>query len=436
MKKSLAEVTLTINDLAHDGRGIATLNGKTTFIEGGLAGETVQCSIYKKHSRYNEGIVTQVLAPSSQRAIPACKHFTICGGCSLQHLDAEQQVHLKQKILLEQLKHFGNVIPEDILPPISGKTLGYRRKARLGVRFVQKKGRVLIGFREKSSRFLADLEVCPVLHSSVGTKLTELSNLIASLSQFEHVPQIEVAASDQNTALVFRHLTDLPETDLEKIRGFAAIHGFHIYLQPNPPAPITKIWPKDSSPLLHYQLDEYQLTLQFHPLDFIQVNEEINHLMIKKALELLQPTTNEEVLDLFCGLGNFTLPLARFAKHVIGVEGDAAMIVRAKTNAELNQLNNVEFYTENLFAESTSLWRQKSYDKILLDPPRSGAKELLQSFTQLNAKKIVYVSCNPATLARDAGILVYTHKYKLKKAGVINMFPHTSHIETIALFEK
>jgi 23S rRNA (uracil1939-C5)-methyltransferase len=439
MKNKKPPFTATITGISHDGRGIATLSdGKTTFISGALPGETVTAQFTKQHSRYNEADTLSVENPSRDRTAPECPHFGICGGCSMQHITTTAQIALKQKTLLEQLKHFGQVSPESLLPALSGNAYGYRRKARLGVRYVIKKEKLLIGFREKSSRYLADLSTCSVLHPSVGQRLQALSDLISSLSIYEHIPQIEVAVSDQATALVFRHMAPFLADDIAKLIEFAKAYQFHIYLQPNAPAAIHKLWPQDGVERLSYFLPDYQLEMQFYPLDFTQVNGEINPLMIKQALQLLDPQPDETVLDLFCGLGNFTLPLARFAKQVTGVEGSQEMVVRANSNAALNHIQNTEFYAANL-ADIPAIkpqWMQRQYDKILLDPPRTGAKEILAMLPEFNAKKIIYVSCNPATLARDAGELVNQLGYKLKQIGVINMFPQTSHIEAMAVFEK
>lgn len=430
-------VTLDIASLSHDGRGISTLNGKTIFISGAITGEKVICQILKKNSRYNEANTLDVLHAAAERALPVCSHYGVCGGCSMQHIEQDSQIQFKQKILLEQLAHFGKVTPEKIIPPLSGNTMGYRRKARLGVRYVKKKNKILVGFREKFSNFLTDIQRCPVLHPSVGMRIQELSELIASLSVFDHIPQIEVAAGDKKTALVFRHMMDLTADDKNKLVIFAQRHHFDIYLQPNPPLPLEKLYPADEKMLLEYSLSDYSIQIQFHPLDFIQVNGEMNHLMIQQALTLLNPQAEDIVLDLFCGLGNFTLPIARFAKHVTGVEGSHEMVARASNNAVNNGIKNVEFHMANLMgACETFRWATKKYDKILLDPPRTGAKEILPLLSTSHAKRIVYISCNPATLARDAGELVHHYHYKLKEVGVINMFPQTSHIEAIAMFEK
>lgn len=435
--KTPQTATVTIEALSHDGRGITSIEGKTTFVSGALIGETVTCKFTKRHSRFNEADAIEITNPSPDRTTPICVHFGVCGGCSMQHMSVEAQIKFKQNALLEQLKHFGKVVPENTLPPLSANSAGYRRKARIGVRYVRKKEKLLIGFREKSSNFLTDSHTCAVLHENVGTKITALSELISSLTQYEHIPQIEVAVSDKETALVFRHMTDLPQEDITKLCDFAKLHNMHFYLQPNPPAKIHKIWPQNSSEKLSYELPDYQLEMQFYPLDFIQVNGEINRLLIKQAVHFLDPQPTETVLDLFCGLGNFTLPIAKYAKHVIGVEGSQEMVIRAGENAQHNQISNAEFYAANLMEPSPHApWMQKTYDKILLDPPRTGAKEIIAHLPKLAAKRIVYISCNPATLARDAGELVYNQGYKLKYAGVVNMFPHTSHIEAIAVFEK
>lgn len=435
--KILENITTSIESLNHEGRGVTHIEGKATFVSGALAHETVRCKVVKQHRRYNDAIATEVLTVAPERVAPPCQHFQICGGCSLQHMAMDAQLQLKQTILLEQLQHFGRVKPETLLPPLTGSTLGYRRKARLGVRYVQKKQSLYVGFREKFSNLLTQIDRCEVLHPSVGKRLPELRELIISLSQYEHIPQIEVAVSDKISALVFRHLTPLPLEDIEKLKKFAEIYGFHIYLQPNPPEQISKLWPEDQQDLLAYTLPEYQLELLFHPLDFTQINHEINQSMLHLALQLLAPTSNDVILDLFCGLGNFTLPIARSAQQVIGIEGSEAMVNRATKNAQHNNIENVRFFAANLQQpNSQDSWLQNTYDKILLDPPRTGAKEIIEHFPHLHAKRIVYVSCNPATLARDAGELVNNQGFKLKTAGIMNMFPHTSHIEAIALFEK
>ncbi len=436
---SNALISTTITGLSHDGRGITTTaDGKTTFVSGALPTEKVNFRLTKKHSRYNEGEAVEITEPALSRVTPDCAHFGVCGGCSLQHMTMASQIELKQTILLEQLKHFGHVIPETILPPIAANEWGYRRKARLGVRYVVKKEKLHIGFREKSSSLLTDIEACLILDPRIGKRLSELHHVVNDLTQREQIPQIEIAAADNTVALVFRHMTNLPAEDITKLIEFGKKYQFDIYLQPNAPQPIQKIWPNDGIDFLTYALPEYQLEMKFHPLDFTQINAEINPLMIKKALELLDPQPTDKILDLFCGLGNFTLPIARYAEHTVGIEGSEEMVIRAGENAKHNGINNAEFFAANLanIPEVRPAWMKKQYDKILLDPARTGAKEIIDIFPRFSAKRIVYVSCNPATLARDAGELVNKQGWKLKAAGVINMFPHTSHVEAIALFEK
>lgn len=432
-KDSLAEVRA----LSHDGRGIATVDNKTTFIAGALPNETVSYRITQKRSNYNEAKLLEIISPSSERVTPPCAYFGVCGGCSLQHMSMETQIALKQQTLLDQLKHFGKVEPAFVLPPLNAASLGYRRKARLGVKFVIKKDKVLVGFREKASNYLADLEKCVVLHPHVGEQFMALRALIASLSLYQHIPQIEVAIGDTDAALVFRHLEPLPESDKEKLISFGKNFNFHIYLQPNPPAPVEQIWPLPITNRITYTLPDEKLEFAFHPLDFTQVNLEMNRLMVSQAMALLDVQSHETALDLFCGIGNFTLPIAKRARLVVGVEGGAEMVARGQENAARNGMTNVEFHAANLEAPTAGApWLKVQYDKILLDPPRAGAIGILPHFKTFGAKRIVYVSCNPATLARDAGELAQTHGYQLKSVGIMNMFPHTSHIEAMAVFEK
>lgn len=429
--------TALVHSLSHDGRGIATIAQKTTFVRGALPNETVAYKITQKHSTYNEAEALEIITPSQDRVVPPCQHFGLCGGCSLQHMSADIQLSLKQQTLLDQLKHFGQVEPANLLAPLNANLVGYRRKARLGVKFVIKKDKMLVGFRERSSNYLADLESCVVLHPKVGQRFEALKKLVVSLERYKEIPQIEVAIGDETVALVFRHLNPLSQSDTDKLIAFGQEHQIHIYLQPNPPQPVHKLWPADQHERLTYTLPDYGLEFLFHPLDFTQINLGMNRIMVKQALALLDVKTNETVLDLFCGIGNFTLPLARLAKHVTGVEGGMEMVLRGQDNAKHNGIDNAAFHAANLMEPVASQpWMKGQYDKILLDPPRAGAKEILPFFPAFGAKKIVYVSCNPATLARDAGELVHQYGYRLTHAGVMNMFPHTSHIEAMAAFEK
>lgn len=427
-------VAARIESLNHDGRGVAHVNGKAVFIEGALPGEQVLFTYVTQRKRYDEAKVEKIIKPSPDRVEPRCAHFNICGGCSLQHLSPAAQIAAKQQVLLDGLKHIGGIVPKAVLAPHTGPSWGYRRRARLGVKFVIKKDKLLIGFREKRSSLLADIERCEVLHPTVGGLLPALRELIAGLEAYNCIPQIEVAAGDEATALVLRNLVQLSEADLEKLQGFGAAHGMQIYLQPAGPDSVTLIWPEAAT--LSYRLPKYDLELFFAPTDFVQVNGAINRTMVERVIELLDPRAHERVLDLFCGLGNFTLPLARHAAQVIGVEGEAKLIQRAQDNAQRNGIRNAEFYAADLSQDlSGQPWAKQRFDKILLDPPRTGALEIIRQLSALDAARIVYVSCNPATLARDARALT-ENGYTLMSAGVLDMFPHTTHVESIALFEK
>lgn len=429
--------TTTVHALSHDGRGIATCNHKTLFISGALPGETVRYQITKRHGQYDEAKITEILHPAPERAVPPCAHFSICGGCSLQHMQIETELALKQQTVLDQMKHIGKTEPKEVLPPLQANALHYRRKARLGVKFVQKKNKLLAGFREKAGRYLADIDACLILHEKVGSHLRELADCIQSLSIFDHIPQVEVAVGDETVALVFRHLKAVTEEDKNKLIIYGKENNVHIYLQPNSPEKISKLWPEEKIERLYYSIPEENLQYAFHPLDFTQINLAMNRLMIHEAMDWLDIQSDERVLDLFCGLGNFTLPIAKRAKTVTGVEGSLEMVERAKENAARNQILNTEFYAANLMDETLSTpWLQQKYDKILLDPPRAGAKEILQQKSLWQAEKIVYISCHPATLARDAYTLTHEAGFRLSKLRILNMFPFTSHVETIALFEK
>jgi 23S rRNA (uracil1939-C5)-methyltransferase len=422
-----------IDALTHDGRGVGRVASKTVFVTGALPGEEVLFRYTKRRSRFDEGIVTEVIIPSVQRVSPACPHFHICGGCTLQHLDWQAQLAGKQRFLLEQLEHVGRVQPEEVLPPITGSPWGYRRRARLGAKYVAKKGRVLVGFREKASAFIAELTGCHTLHPSVGQRLLELRDLISGLDARQHIPQVEVAVGDAATALVFRHLVPMSASDLDQLRTFGEQHGFYMYLQPGGPETVAPLWPENAK--LSYCLPEFGVELFFLPTDFVQVNAEVNREMVKRAIALLDPTIGERILDLFCGIGNFTLPLARHAGHVVGVEGDAHLVDRARANATHNHIQNAAFFAADLSISDLSLDRfGAEFGKVVLDPPRTGAQEVVKQLHRLRARRIVYISCNPATLARDAGILAHDLSYRLLSAGVVDMFPHTAHVEAIALF--
>lgn len=431
-------VEATIESLTLEGKGVAHIEGKAVFIDGGLPDEKVTFRYVKKSRSYDEGIVVDVLEASPDRIEAKCQHYDVCGACSWQHLESEKQIAYKQAAMLEQLQHVGKVQPETIFEPMTGELWGYRRKARLGVRYVHKKERVLVGFRERAGSFLADMQSCEILHPSVGKDLTTLQDLVADLSIRERIPQIEMIVGDNATALTVRHLDPLSDTDIEKLQAYAAEHQVQMFLQPKGPDTVHRIYPAPDQPAeLYYEHPTYNTRIDFGSQDFIQVNQTINRKMVQQALEFLDLQEDETVLDLFCGLGNFTLPMARQAKQVTGVEGDDLMVKRAKQSALNNGIENTQYYACNLMGDMAHVpWLNQTYDKILLDPPRAGAKEVIEHFGKLGAKRIVYVSCNPATLARDAGELVNTHGYCLVGAGVMDMFPHTSHVESIAVFEK
>jgi 23S rRNA (uracil1939-C5)-methyltransferase len=425
-----------VDALAHDGRGIARVGGKAVLLQDALPGEEVQFRYTARHNRYDEGATTEIHHPSPDRVAPRCPHFGLCGGCHLQHLDSARQIACKQTWLLDNLTRIGKVQPEEIFEPLTGPPWGYRRKARLGVKHVPKKGRVLVGFREHKSPYVADLTRCEVLHPRVGHLLTDLGFLVQSLSIYNRLPQIEVAVGDDAVvALSFRVLDPPTETDRAALIEFGRHHDIQIHLQPKGPDTTHRLWPEQAR--LSYRLPGYDLELDFEPFHFTQVNTDINRPMVDRALNLLEITTEDRILDLFCGLGNFTLPLARRAGAVVGVEGDSALVASAQRNAERNAVDNARFFVTDLTGDvGDALWARGHYDKIILDPPRSGALEVLERVAVLSPRRVVYVSCHPATLARDAGELVNRFGYRLLGAGVMDMFPHTAHVESIALFGK
>lgn len=436
MKHPLSSAT--IRGLTHEGRGLAdNAQGKPVFIDFALPGETLEYRRLKKHAKYEEGAATQLLSdPHPHRVSPPCPYFTLCGGCSLQHMDPAFQIEHKQKTLQEHLQHFGKVAPQTWLAPLRGPTTGYRHKARLGVRYVPNKG-MLVGFREVDGRFLTQMDSCEILHPHIGKNILALKALLTSLSIKDQVPQLEVARGLNETVMMIRHLQPFIETDLEKLRAFEKETGILIHLQPGKADSLHRLDSDAEVHFLEYQLEKENIRFRFHPQDFTQINPFMNEAMVNLAISLLELQPQDRVLDLFCGLGNFSLPIAQHCQAVVGVEGSAAMVKRAYENAALNHLHNLEFHAADL---STAIhhhaWAQKQYDKLLLDPPRSGAHELLSLVPQWRASRIVYVSCHPATLARDVGILVNDYGYRLEKAGVMDMFPHTTHVESIAVLRR
>lgn len=433
-------VRCEIETLSHDGRGIARADGKTQFVDGALPGETVMAKMVSTRSRFDELRTTEVLEAAPDRRQPPCEFADLCGGCSLQHMSADAQIRFKENTLREHFAHFGGIEPEQWVAPMrSPDSLGYRRKARLGVRYVKARESVLVGFREKRNSFLTDIDRCVVLDPRIGERIEPLRELLHGMAAFDRIAQVEVACGDDTAAMVFRNMDDLVPDDREKLIAFGQAHDLHIYLQPKGPDTVHRIWPESGGrddERLTYRMDEFDLTMAFHPMDFTQVNAGINRNMVHRAVEWLDVQPGERVLDLFCGLGNFTLPLARKGGQVVGVEGDDAMVVRGRENARLNDLSNVEFHGADLHGDFTGQsWAKEGFDKILIDPPRSGAEEICKYLTAFGANRIVYVSCNPATLARDAGVMV-RNGYRLVQAGVMDMFPHTTHVESIALFER
>lgn len=434
-KLLLDPVEVNIESLSHEGRGIAHIDEKVIFIDGALAGEKVTFKYVGTHRNYDEGKVVDVIEPSLDRVEPVCEFFGLCGGCSLQHMSAKKQIEMKQEVLLNQLTRTSQLVPENILPAITGNYWGYRTKARLGVKFVQKKERVLVGFREKHSPYLANMNQCEVLDVKIGHKLETISQAIAAMQTYNKIAQIEVATTDESAALIFRNLVELSDPDKQILIDLGISENYHIYLQPAGPDSVVLIYPESSE--LSYKLPEYHLDIRFLPTDFTQINTSINKKMINQALGLLDINKDDQVLDLYCGLGNFTLPIATMAGSVTGIEGDEGLIARARLNAESNGISNTEFYVQDLTEDiSKSPWANKKYSKILIDPARPGALEMMENVAKMKPERIVYVSCNPATLARDAGVLVNDYRYKLQSAGVMDMFPHTAHVESMALFVK
>ena len=426
-----------IESLDQEGRGIAHAEGKVIFIEGALTGERVTYSSYRKKPSFELAKVDKVLKQSFMRVQPKCVHFDMCGGCSMQHLDARAQVAAKQRILEDNLERIGKVRPASIMPPIYGQTWGYRQRARLSVRHVIKKGKTLVGFHEKSSRYVADMQHCEILPPKIARLLPLLAQMNEGLSVRDDLPQIEVAVGEHVDALVLRIMKPLSADDEVTIKQFADTHQVQFWLQTKGPETVVPFYPLDA-PALSYSLPEFGITMPFSPTDFTQVNSTLNRLMMSRAMRLLSPQKGERIADFFCGLGNFTLPIARSGAQVVGIEGSASLLQRAAQNAELNGLGaNTQFSVMNLFEmNEETLAELGHFDKMLIDPPRDGAFELVKSLGADAPQRIVYVSCNPATLARDAEVLVHQKGYVLKVAGIMNMFPHTSHVESIALFER
>ena len=429
--------TLMIESLDQEGRGVARRDGKAIFIEGALPGETVTYSVYRKKASYEQATLGAVLKESASRVAPRCPHFGVCGGCSLQHFDARAQVAVKQRVLEDSLWHIGRVRPEQILPAIHGPAWGYRHRARFAVRYVPKKGGALVGFHEKKSSYIVDMGRCEVLPPRISALIRPLRDLISALTIRSRLPQIEVALGAEADVLVLRVLESLLPPDVELLRGFADRHGVRLYLQPGGPETATPLSAADETDL-YYALPEFDLRIYFSPTEFTQVNPAVNGLLVRRALALLDPQPGERVADLFCGVGNFALAIGRSGATVLGVEGSAELVRRAARNAEANGLSgSVSFVERDLYrGAGDPLAGLGRFDRMLLDPPRDGAIELVKALPDDGPHRLVYVSCNPGTLARDATVLTQARGFRLSAAGVVNMFPHTSHVESIAVFEK
>jgi len=420
--------------LNHDAEAVVR-SAKTVFVPGALPGERIRYQRTRSHRQHDEGQLLEVLSASPERVQPKCAHFGVCGGCALQHLSPEGQLRAKQNELAENLQRIGRVTPLRWLPPIAGPVWQYRRRARLGAKFVTKRGRVLVGFRERAKPYIAALERCEILAAPLDALITPLADLLSGMQAKSSIPQIEAAVTETVTVLVFRHLEALCESDRAQLQAFEQAWPVRIYLQP---AGIDSIRPLLGEPAtLNYRLPAFDLSFDFLPTDFIQINAAINETLVAKAVELLEVGPDDRVLDLFCGLGNFTLALARRAAQVVGLEGDAGLVERARLNARRNNIDNVDFQVANLFeADSAAAAFGGSYSRVLLDPPRAGAIEALPRIVALNPERIVYVSCHPGTLARDLAVLCENQRYRVAAAGVIDMFPHTTHVESIAVLER
>lgn len=428
----------SIVNLSHDAKGIARINGKTTFISGALPQEEVVFQYTRIKKDFDEGRLISVLETSPLRVEPKCTHYALCGGCSLQHMREDDQILYKQEQLVDLLQRYGHTQARELLTPLTSTPWNYRNKARLSVRFVEKKQTAMVGFRERNNpRYITEISHCPILNARVDNDIMALRALIDQIEDKHSIAQIEMAAGDEEIALIFRNLSPLTAHDEEAIKQFAQQYHYKIFLQPAGPDSVYCFYPNESSDYLTYKLPDYELTFQFHPTDFTQINAALNRSMVRLALELMDLKESDRVLDLFCGLGNFSLPMAKFCSYLVGVEGSQAMVERASVNAIANGLSNLRFYAANLDdVDEVKKIVNQSFNKVLIDPPRSGALELVKQIDKLNPERIVYVSCNPVTLAQDTDILVNQKGYILLKAGVMDMFPHTTHVESIALFEK
>jgi len=436
-KKQREPETAVIESATHDGKGIAAVTGKKVFVAGALPGETVEFIRRKSRRNYDEAELLSVIEPSPDRIEAKCEAFGRCGGCSLQHVSEDYQRSIKEQTLKDNLQRIGKVEPNAWLEPMTGPVWGYRRRARLAVKDVSAKGRVLVGFRERHAPYVTDMHRCEVLAEPVGGMIDELSELVAKLTIRARLPQIEIAIAENAVAMVFRVLDEPTDADRALLIAFGEQHAFRVYLQPGGLDSLQLIEPASCDESLFYTLPEFDIRIDFEPIDFVQVNSDINRRMVHFAIEQLRPEADDRVLDLYCGIGNFSLPLARKSGSVLGVEGERSLVARATENARANELDNVEFRVADLSKiDGSETWVKSGWDKLLLDPARSGAAEVVSQMHLFAPKRIVYVSCHPGTLARDAAVLVHEQGYKLESAGIIDMFPHTAHVESIAVFTR
>lgn len=432
--KPKPEYELFVDGFTHDGRGVARLSGKAIFVAGALVGERVRAQHVARNRHYDEAKVLEILEPSPDRVAPKCPHFGVCSGCVLQHLSTAKQIEAKQTTLMDNLQRIGHIQPQHVLPVLTADAWGYRRKGRFSVKYVEKKGRVLLGFREIDPRFVADLTQCETIIPELSKLIMPLTALINSMQAKLEIRQVEFVAGNGPIALIFRNFIALPDYDLDLLRAFETAHPVQIYLQPGDSHTIHALHANPAP--LFFDVANHAIEFQFQPLDFIQVNAKINEALIDQAIALLHPEHQDVILDLFCGLGNFTLPLAKVAGEVVGVEGDQNLVTRAKQNAIRNNLHNVQFFAADLNQDiSAQLWKTQRFNKVLLDPPRAGAIEVLKQLNLKGVTRIVYISCHPASFARDAEYLVKERGYRLVQAGALDMFPQTAHVESIALFE-
>jgi len=426
------EETATVASLTQEGEGVVR-GGKTAFVAGALPGETIRFRRTRRHKQHDDGQLLEVITASASRVDPKCAHFGVCGGCALQHLSPEAQIEAKQAELRENFERLARVTPAAWLEPMRGPMWNYRRRARLGAKYVIKKGRGVVGFRERAAPYVADVNRCEVLAEPVGGMIAALAGLLGELTIRDRLPQMEVAVADNSVALVLRVLEPPSAGDLEKLRAFAAAHGVRFYLQPGGLESVREL--DSDGPPLFYRLARFNLEIEFKPTDFVQINGAINDALVARAVELLDPGPDSTVLDLFCGLGNFTLALAKVAGSVVGIEGEATLVERARHNARRNGIANAEFHVGDLFKEVSpgTAWAARKYTHVLLDPPRAGAREILPLVAKLAPRNVVYISCHPGSLARDVGILAHEYGFHLAAAGVLDMFPHTGHVESLAV---